>query len=84
MLQLLLGAAIAGGGFVGVYWPGSVESFFGVLGLLMAVWVRCSSSPAYSGWEVRSRRCRDRAHGRACGRVESSGSCVTRCMGACS
>ena len=37
MLQLLLGAAIAGGGFVGVYWPGSVESFFGVLGLLLAV-----------------------------------------------
>lgn len=37
MLQLLLGAAIAGCGFVGVYWPGSVESFFGVLGLLIAV-----------------------------------------------
>jgi hypothetical protein len=37
VLQLLLGAAIAGGGFVGVYWPGSVESFFGVLGLLLAV-----------------------------------------------
>ena len=37
MLQLLLGAAIAGGGFVGVYWPGSVESFVGVLGLLLAV-----------------------------------------------
>src|SRR6266571_4391757 len=37
VLQLLLVAAIAGGGFVGVYWPGSVESFFGVLGLLIAV-----------------------------------------------
>ena len=37
MLQLLLGAAIAGGGFVGVYWPGSVESFFAVLGLLIGV-----------------------------------------------
>jgi protein-S-isoprenylcysteine O-methyltransferase Ste14 len=37
LLQLLLGAAIAGCGFVGVYWPGSVESFFGVLGLLIAV-----------------------------------------------
>src|SRR5438128_286710 len=37
VLQLLLGAAIAGCGFVGVYWPGSVESFFGVLGLLIAV-----------------------------------------------
>ena len=37
MLQLLLGAAIAGCGFVGVYWPGSVESFVGVLGLLIAV-----------------------------------------------
>ena len=36
-LQLLLGAAIAGCGFVGVYWPGSVESFVGVLGLLLAV-----------------------------------------------
>ncbi len=35
MLQLLLGAAIAGCGFVGVYWPGSVESFFGILGLLI-------------------------------------------------
>src|SRR6266508_6006663 len=37
VLQLLLGAAIAGCGFVGVYWPGSVESFFGILGLLIAV-----------------------------------------------
>ena len=37
MLQLLLGVAIAGCGFVGVYWPGSVESFFGVLGLLITV-----------------------------------------------
>ncbi len=37
VLQLLFGAAIAGGGFVGVYWPGSVESFVGVLGLLLAV-----------------------------------------------
>ena len=37
MLQLLLGAAIAGGGYVGVYWPRSVESFFGVFGLLLAV-----------------------------------------------
>src|SRR6266704_4107121 len=36
VLQLLLGAAIAGCGFVGVYWPGSVESFFGILGLLIA------------------------------------------------
>jgi len=36
-LQLLLGAAIAGGGFVGVYWPGPLESFLGVLGLLIAV-----------------------------------------------
>src|SRR5712691_9960023 len=35
VLQLLLGAAIAGSGFVGVYWPGSVESFFGILGLLI-------------------------------------------------
>jgi protein-S-isoprenylcysteine O-methyltransferase Ste14 len=37
VLQLLLGAAIAGGGFIGVYWPGSVESFAGVLGLLVAL-----------------------------------------------
>src|SRR5205823_745092 len=37
VLQLLLGAAIAGGGFVGVYWPGSLESFVGVLGLLITV-----------------------------------------------
>jgi protein-S-isoprenylcysteine O-methyltransferase Ste14 len=36
-LQLLLGAAIAGCGFVGVYWPGSLESFLGVLGLLIAL-----------------------------------------------
>ena len=36
-LQLLLGAAIAGGGFVGVYWPGSLESFLAVLGLLIAL-----------------------------------------------
>jgi protein-S-isoprenylcysteine O-methyltransferase Ste14 len=36
-LQLLLGAAIAGGGFVGVYWPGSLESFLSVLGLLIAL-----------------------------------------------
>jgi protein-S-isoprenylcysteine O-methyltransferase Ste14 len=35
-LQLLLGAAIVGCGFVGVYWPRRVESFFGVLGLLIA------------------------------------------------
>jgi protein-S-isoprenylcysteine O-methyltransferase Ste14 len=37
VLQLLLGAAIAGGGFVGVYWPGSLASFVGVLGLLLAL-----------------------------------------------
>src|SRR6266702_3905086 len=43
VLQLLLGGAIAGSGFVGVYWPGSVESFFGVLGLLIAC--RCSAGP---------------------------------------
>ncbi len=36
-LQLLLGAAIAGCGFVGVYWPGPLESFLGVLGLLIAL-----------------------------------------------
>src|SRR5712691_7090920 len=35
LLQLLLGAAIVGCGFVGVYWPASVESFFGILGLLI-------------------------------------------------
>ena len=39
MLQLLLAAAIAGCGFVGVYWPGSVESFFGILGLLIGAGV---------------------------------------------
>ena len=37
VLQLLLVAAIAGCGFAGVYWPRSVESFFGVLGLLIAI-----------------------------------------------
>src|SRR6266542_4411175 len=37
VLQLLLGAAIAGSGFVGVYWPRSLESFLAVLGLLIAV-----------------------------------------------
>lgn len=36
VLQTLLGAGIAGCGFVGVYWPGSVESFLGVLGLVLA------------------------------------------------
>jgi protein-S-isoprenylcysteine O-methyltransferase Ste14 len=36
-LQLLLGAAIVGCGFIGVYWPGSLESFLGVLGLLIAI-----------------------------------------------
>jgi hypothetical protein len=36
-LQLVLFAAIAAGGFVGVYWPRAVESFFSVLGLLVAV-----------------------------------------------
>jgi protein-S-isoprenylcysteine O-methyltransferase Ste14 len=35
--QLLLFAAIVGCGFAGVYWPHSVESFFGVLGLVVAV-----------------------------------------------
>src|SRR5436309_12303822 len=37
VLQLLLGAAIAGSGFVGVYWPGLADSFLGILGLLIAV-----------------------------------------------
>src|SRR6266540_1831336 len=37
VLQLLLVAAIAACGFVGVYWPRSVESFVGVLGLLIVV-----------------------------------------------
>jgi protein-S-isoprenylcysteine O-methyltransferase Ste14 len=37
VLQLLLGAAIAGCGFVGVYWPGAADSFLGILGLLIAV-----------------------------------------------
>src|SRR6266540_2729803 len=37
VLQLLLGAAIIGCGFVGVYWPGSADSFLAILGLLIAV-----------------------------------------------
>src|SRR6266508_1460346 len=37
VLQLLLVAAIAACSFVGVYWPRSVESFVGVLGLLIVV-----------------------------------------------
>jgi protein-S-isoprenylcysteine O-methyltransferase Ste14 len=37
VLQLLLFAAIAGCGFVGVYWPHSVESFLAVLGLIVAL-----------------------------------------------
>src|SRR6266705_4172482 len=37
VLQLLLGAAIAGSGFVGIYWPGLADSFLGILGLLIAV-----------------------------------------------
>jgi len=36
VLQTLLFAAIAGSGWVGVYWPGSVESYFGVVGLVLA------------------------------------------------
>src|SRR5437899_563276 len=36
VIQLLLGAAIVGCGFVGVYWPAAVESFFVILGLLIA------------------------------------------------
>ena len=37
MLQLLLGAAIIRCGFVGVYWPGSADSFLAILGALIAV-----------------------------------------------
>jgi protein-S-isoprenylcysteine O-methyltransferase Ste14 len=37
VLQLLVGGAIAGCGFLGVYWPHSVESFLGVLGLVSVV-----------------------------------------------
>ena len=36
-LQLLLVGAIAGCGFVGIYWPHSVEGFLVVLGLVVAV-----------------------------------------------
>ncbi|HEX4525969.1 MAG TPA: isoprenylcysteine carboxylmethyltransferase family protein [Gaiellaceae bacterium] len=36
MIQLLLGVAIVGCGFIGVYWPASAESFFVILGLLIA------------------------------------------------
>jgi hypothetical protein len=32
VLQLLLGAAIIGCGFVGVYWSGSADSFLAILG----------------------------------------------------
>jgi protein-S-isoprenylcysteine O-methyltransferase Ste14 len=35
-LQLAALAAIAGCGFVGIYWPGSVESFLTVLGIIVA------------------------------------------------
>jgi protein-S-isoprenylcysteine O-methyltransferase Ste14 len=35
-LQLLLGGGVVGCGFVGVYWPRRVESFFSVFGLLIA------------------------------------------------
>lgn len=37
VLQLVLFAAIAGCGFVGVSWPSAVESFLMVLGLVVAV-----------------------------------------------
>ena len=37
MLQVLLGPAIIGCGFVGVYWPGSADSFLAILGSLIAV-----------------------------------------------
>jgi protein-S-isoprenylcysteine O-methyltransferase Ste14 len=36
-LQVVLVAAIIGCAFVGIYWAGSVESFFGVLGLVIAL-----------------------------------------------
>lgn len=36
-LQFLLFGAIAGCGFVGIYWPHSVEAFLGVLGLVVGV-----------------------------------------------
>jgi protein-S-isoprenylcysteine O-methyltransferase Ste14 len=37
VLQLLLFAAVAGCGFVGVYWPHRAESFLAVLGLVVAL-----------------------------------------------
>ena len=70
MLQLLLGAAIIGCGFVGVYWPGSADSFLGILGLLIAL-AGAASSSASSHWDVRSRPCHDRA-----GRPPSTGSLI--------
>jgi protein-S-isoprenylcysteine O-methyltransferase Ste14 len=36
-LQILLFAAVVGCGFLGVYWPHSLESFLGVLGLVAGV-----------------------------------------------
>ena len=37
LIQSLLIVAIVGCGFVGVYWPGSVESFLTVVGILLVV-----------------------------------------------
>lgn len=37
VLQTILFVAIAGCGFVGVYWPGSVEAYLAVLGIVIAV-----------------------------------------------
>ena len=82
VLQLLLGAAIAGCGFVGVYWPGSVEAFFSVLGLLIAVAGVLLLVLGVLALGRSFTPCRDRAPARVCGRAGSSGSCVTPCTGA--
>jgi protein-S-isoprenylcysteine O-methyltransferase Ste14 len=37
LIQSLLIVAIVGCGFVGVYWPGSIESFLTVVGILLVV-----------------------------------------------
>src|SRR5215218_9984820 len=82
VVQLLLGAAIAGCGFTGVYWPGSADSFLGILGLLVAVAGTLLVSSASSRSDVRSRRCHDRAPARVCERAGFSVSCAIRCTGA--
>jgi hypothetical protein len=76
VLQLLLGAAIIGCGFAGVYWPGSADSFLGILGLLIAVAGVLLVVVGVLSLGRSFTPCHDRAPARVCGRAGSSVSCV--------